>query len=654
MNSTPAQTSAFPVSGDVTLPDTSIRRRANSLPSSVSHDTTAARGRSISFSGTSAPVNTKAATTTNTTAAVAFPTLQRMTVTADDSPPLANHQIKPEKINAFKSAALDSAKKTDEEIAAFKKNETNIKIKKVVYGLLIAIGIAAIITMCVFCPPAGIAVAAFTTGVVLAVAGYKFGQSFGESAAIPKDQLAEMEKKAKSLETTLQLFEDYKVKTPPDGSSFEEFLSTCPAGYDKALKAPAYQLDHLDKYVALFHKKRECKEAEDDVTAQKSVIEGLEREIDELSTIGQDVTEQTKKLDEANEKLEMLTRHSQYLDKEFNAEMADLKTTVETPSTAKNQNAAPILPQITDMRFTNWRNQAIPSTEKVTTIVPGSAHIYTFGTEIKQPLFGVHRPKDPDPTKRYKGENLSRVNLTPLGRKEENNFLSNAYTGEKLSIEGRSYNSVTHYMILLKLENMDTKGWTETAIKDLAKLKETVKNARSAEEAILAVKQSRMLPIKTTSSDIGEDLFTGMDTELKTALYYKFVKADGTPTAAGKKLMATKGELYAGHEPGDFSYGVEFIDGTQVIGHNKLGIALMEMRDILINNPLSSVQTPPGGLPPAPATTTVRFDDEDDDDTMSVNSGDFESALTDLPEHDLESDTIQPFLEDLDIDPDSS
>jgi predicted NAD-dependent protein-ADP-ribosyltransferase YbiA (DUF1768 family) len=77
-----------------------------------------------------------------------------------------------------------------------------------------------------------------------------------------------------------------------------------------------------------------------------------------------------------------------------------------------------------------------------------------------------------------------------------------------------------------------------------------------------------------------------MDIELKTVLYHKFVGDDGKPNELGRKLLATgTTKLYAGNEPGGTEFGMQIANEKTMIGNNKMGQCLMELRTHLSSLP---------------------------------------------------------------------
>lgn len=250
----------------------------------------------------------------------------------------------------------------------------------------------------------------------------------------------------------------------------------------------------------------------------------------------------------------------------LNGEYQSAKNTLEKE--IQNESVTPYIDGIrkSGLKLDTWLETPVKVPDLNTTIdiKPDENSIYTFGTLAKQPSHGMYVKESPE----FRGTalNMSEAQYRALGYDTENNFLSNAYTGEPLTIDGKTYKSVTHYMLLTKLDRLPKPISSEGKAQS-EKLKNDIENAPTAEGALKLMHHS------------AERLFDGMDKDLRKALFYKFVDPNGELTKAGVKLLATDNkQLYAGYEHGDPSYGVQFINQDKMQGQNKLGIYLMELR----------------------------------------------------------------------------
>lgn len=207
----------------------------------------------------------------------------------------------------------------------------------------------------------------------------------------------------------------------------------------------------------------------------------------------------------------------------------------------------------------------------------GGAYYGAYGEAYGAYTFHPFHAKYDEKLGVEKSLKLTEKNLTALGRVDDNSFLSNSYQKE-LHIPGESrssYPSVLHYLIckiIAKIQSPKIKG-----------LEEKLLRAKDATEANYWYEFEAY-----TSGVLPETyrMFRGMDRELKTALFYKFVGTDGRPNEEGMRLLATGDKmLYAGNERGDPSYGMRIISEKNGVrpmqGANKLGKALMELRSML-------------------------------------------------------------------------
>lgn len=264
-----------------------------------------------------------------------------------------------------------------------------------------------------------------------------------------------------------------------------------------------------------------------------------------------------------------------------------------------------------------WQDESLidPTIEEIENVDPNHANgnIYIFGTYSDIPTYGVFgqvvsfdkafgvygsndtRPMLKDYDEKYPGNKLklSEKNLQEIGRTKANNFLSNSYRKDLIIPgEAKIYRSVTHYLLQKRIENcleaMDGKP-SEEMMQNLEALQAKIEGSKNAKLAHHYYCQfTQRIP----------NLLEGynMDNELKKALFYKFAEADGKPNEEGRKLLSTGiAQLYAGHEIGDPSYGMIFVNfdkktnERRMEGSNKLGKCLMELREILREEKKSNI-----------------------------------------------------------------
>lgn len=232
-----------------------------------------------------------------------------------------------------------------------------------------------------------------------------------------------------------------------------------------------------------------------------------------------------------------------------------------------------------------WQERLIDCTFKITPYIDPNTQdcICLFGSwkeEYKTYLYD----------KFYGNYLLTGENFKNLGRTEEYKFLSNSYKKD-LIIPGetKTYKSVMHYLLYKKIdqfrEAIKTKDpFNSISSRSLDNLEKQINKTKNALDAYkfygMQLYEFPVLPEVST--------FYDLDNELKKALYYKFVGLDGKPNMEGEMLLATGNKsLYAGYELEDSFYGMNFSDrdtktGNLIMsGPNKLGEALMELREIL-------------------------------------------------------------------------
>lgn len=231
----------------------------------------------------------------------------------------------------------------------------------------------------------------------------------------------------------------------------------------------------------------------------------------------------------------------------------------------------------TDLRVSNpmlknWQGKHIPNQSNVK-VNPSrtNGNKYIFGTYNRRPDYRLYDQKNS-----INNQNTHEKELKELGRTNANNFLSNSYLKD-IEIDGIKYKTVNHYLIQQRInKTMEdafiTKPVNKKLIKQLKELEELISEKESAYE-VNEVYEKNSIP---------EMRVYNLDSELKKALFYKFVGPNGRPNEEGRKLLATGNvKLYAGNELGDPSNGMQFIENGYMSGENKLGICLMDLREML-------------------------------------------------------------------------
>lgn len=589
---------------------------------------------------------------------------------------LTKHDIKPESVKLI----FDKTKcENEKEIKQFENNIRNIFIKKIAGAILI--GVAAVLltaglgAVCAFCPP--LAVIIVGVGVVALACGVT---GFGVKLAVDQPNLSPekqdlLQKQAQSLEEAGELFERYKIQTPPDGTSFEEFLETCPKTYSSSMGGDVYKVEDLENFITRFKNKKGIEETskkietlsrdieeksllvENNKEAKKNVKEAVEElkkeELEFAKTnMPSDFKESQTKLKNLNEEIENLKKQkhdlqdknesSTHLDEPILIKEKEREDFIQKPEgrlahcriqlkeqqeqldlfqqaeeTLENQkkeleelkkrqgvleqeniqlaNSIPSMKgQIEDKRLTSpelkkWKEQEIkiPTERSIVKLAEkGEKDVFLFGVEDDAPTHGIQGNDPEDNKKELKGDFLKNMPFKELGRTESNNFLSMAYTKD-LTIEGKTYPSVVHYLVSKLIEKRinEISSEEKETLQDLRNLNDRLQKEPALKAYHTAIGTS-LLPTKKHDLDIIQPFLDleGLDDELKTALYHKFIGPDGKPTEEGEKLLKTEGNLYAGNELGDPSYGMVFIDSERMTGHNKLGIYLMELRNLMKNS----------------------------------------------------------------------
>lgn len=332
--------------------------------------------------------------------------------------------------------------------------------------------------------------------------------------------------------------------------------------------------------------------------ANKARIADLNQQIDGLRAWEQPVQlrdEKQAQIKELQQEIAAHTRAIETLPKEIEAGKEKLKRHIDIAKAEdysgvdmRNNQEAPELRQL----LNQWKQKPVSADKIVVhlTADPAKPAIYTFGHLADKPHHAM-MGSDPEPSKipgqlapDLHGEYL-RINderYRELGRTSQNDFLSNSYV-HPIEINGENYSSVTHYLLMKKIDKLIQGPFPPIdpkTQKALTNLREKVANASTAKEAVNAAKavMKKMHPAVWNA----DGMFSGMDTELKTALFHKFVGPDGKLTMEGQKLLDTGNtRLYAGNESGDASYGLKFLDHNRMYGFNKLGTFLEELRGML-------------------------------------------------------------------------
>jgi hypothetical protein len=263
---------------------------------------------------------------------------------------------------------------------------------------------------------------------------------------------------------------------------------------------------------------------------------------------------------------------------EFNAEMHALENKISHPT-------APRVGEVQeDLRagsptLKKWQNAPIiPNTQIIDV---DKKNINVFGTYNNEPIDRSH----PGTLLRLSGKWAQENGFT-----NKNNFLSNAYAKELVipGDERSPYSTVTHYLAYKRIEKSREEANSQTppdfkTLMSLEGLEASISRCPTAKD----VQYFFDLHMQYFDIPLGGGMFHDLDNDLKKALYFKFVGPDGKPNEEGRKLLDTGDvQLYAGREIGDPSYGMEFYREPsnreiKMKGENKLGVALMELRETL-------------------------------------------------------------------------
>jgi predicted NAD-dependent protein-ADP-ribosyltransferase YbiA (DUF1768 family) len=443
----------------------------------------------------------------------------------------------------------------------------------VLFSAVTTLAIIAIGVSIAFCPPVGIALVCVGAGFAIVGMGaltvYKM--SVAQSQAMRAGE--NFERVSATVQTLVkygQLFEEYKNKG--DGTSFEELLNQYEPPNDRG-----FQIEDLKFYASIFEKKSilrfykeniEIQNKIDELTKQKNKfvlpddqqpISALDKEIKNLETLIENNREKASKLAYGRPyNVNVLIREIVELEKRIKPKSED-----QQPSTKRK-----IGKKTKDEVEEKKEPPPLPLPLKIEKWIQRHEHslINTYPIDLSKKdqicLFGTHAQPS----------NLSddaQAKLKDNGYSKEYEFLSNSYMPDlmTISIEGKEYPSVTHYLLAkkaLKTIGKDADMKRVSAILNAP----TIENAMEVAKVRYHVKN-----------------FIGMESELKKALFYKFVQEDGkTPTSLGEELLATGDKkLLAGYEIGDKAWGVEFTnaDATNMEGANRLGIHLEYIRKYL-------------------------------------------------------------------------
>lgn len=528
--------------------------------------------------------------------------------------PMSIHVVSHKPITTFKREIEGDSKTQEAALKAHEQNLTNIKMKKIACAVLLGVTavflIAGLAAACAFCPPLGVAI--LVVGITGAACGVVVG-GVKLATAVPNrthEELGEIQRNKEKLDAALKLFEQHPYNQDnPDGTSFEEFINSCPAHQNDSVKGAVYKLADLDKYVELFKKKQEIRAIDQQ---QKTLQEAIDQQAQILLQLGVEepiskescekkVQELQQEKPESNDKVDkQLSAAEAETRKESIAQIETALATLQEKQTAfdalspERQKMEQELSDAKEALRVEIEAGTVPAYQgpderkgspglaawmgtnpqvKETTVEVNkeSGAIYLFGAYNTAPRHGVR-----DPQKGLAGValKLSAKELEQLGRSDKMGFLSNAYA-QNLMVDGKQYRSVTHYMLMKRIDKAILKLTEGQTIKRrrLDTLKQDVIKEQSVAKACDLVNREILSRAP---------LFDDMDEDLKTALYSKFVGPDGKLSKEGKLLVGTgKAPLYAGYELGDPSYGMQFSKKGEMIGENKLGRYLEELRDLL-------------------------------------------------------------------------
>lgn len=439
---------------------------------------------------------------------------------------------------------------------------TRLKTMKVWNKVLIGIGIVAAITATalaiVIFPPLGII--GFGGGVLFTLGMAKIGDKLvSQKPDMTKGEIGRAENRLETLNKALELFETFPMdKSHPNGNSFEEFLEkNAKHTTDEQTGLETYEYNDLETCVTIFwNKARSIPEKQLEIQKLKEKISELEQ--DRAAHI---VLEEVKKI---------LLKQEIALGR-MNAEVHDAMLLREGEYPGK--------PFIDTLAKYSWGESS-----HIDSIPPME---FPLNSNAKAICFFGNEARIPDSY--VKGGNIPKDNaaiLTNRGYDSAYDFLSiNAPGLRPIVIDGKGYRTVAHYLLQRKLDKINEgrtpkdEGYINPAA--LKEVSDEISKAKTGQEAIEAY--TSMMPGFPV-----DEIFKGLDDDLKKALFHKYINPDGTITADGWALLSTGDALLiAGHEAGDKSYGAKMsmtagrAENAVLKGKNKLGRYTMDFRDFL-------------------------------------------------------------------------
>lgn len=452
------------------------------------------------------------------------------------------------------------AKKHQMQVAQLKTTKTwgKVMVGGGAFTSLVLAGLA----VC-FCPPLGVAIAGpalFFGGQAAAGGGVALMKKRPD---LTNSQVELINKRALALDRSLELFKMFpKNAANPDGTSFEEFLEANAGKQRTELTKKEKKLDpHAIKEDYLVHDVEKC----------VTIFNSRKVAIPELQTKIQELTEQREELEAApGNHDEEIARINNDIETTQNAidqlEIICHDLEVSLPSAkiseAEKRNAHNLL-------HGGWMARPLdPSPKAAVNMNDDKESICFFGREAKVP------------------SNLQ-TEAAERGQSAKFDFLSNGYTGNrKLVIDGKSYRSVTHYLLAKKFEKIEkanrgagAKRYGDPGYYPRNKqlmIKFGLEHKTSGKDAMEYF-------CKYLNKEDTNNMFEGMEEDLKKALFHKFINPDGSISEEGHALLATGDtNLVAGYELGMDQYGAKYDPTTGTLtGENLLGRHLMDFRTFL-------------------------------------------------------------------------
>ena len=520
-----------------------------------------------------------------------------------------------------------------------KKNLRELKIKKIAIGILLGVAAALVVAgigaVCVFCPPiAAIVLAISITAVSCGVIGYAVSLVPTDVDANQRpEEMRIIEHNISKLKKALDYAHNSK-------GEFEKFLERCP-GIETEGGQKIYKVDDLDQYVALYEKDLELNENKENINKlnheinteyEKLLVNNVFENISKRSF--EEMSEKIKEIEQQNEKIiektpqEQITREDENTIK-MNEEsitalkiiqnkmekLSELEKKTITIENDYQEKTETLQQKIKESKITEGKDIRTDSQELQGWIENFTKIDHTDKNEINNKInsnnlyvFGHKIPtKIAVPKKNGMGTEEHTVDEKKRKAHKfiKNSFLSNSHAEDNLMIGGKKYNSVTHYMIIKRIEKsieeakkQDPQTKNKSLIFKGEKLIEEIGKMKTAKEAYdLALfslrEQPGLIPLSKGVEWNGLN-FSEMDDELKTALYHKFILPNGEPTTKGLQLLKTGDKkIFICYELGDPDYEMRFqpykddegknelAPEDNLAGKNKLGIYLMELRNIL-------------------------------------------------------------------------